>query len=172
MEQKQLNLQTVTNHGRNLNMQDQALSNIHQRTVDEIFAETFRGVPKPRDGIKRRREDMPIITKSGMEIYPKRFNNDVQLELSEIGALLGDIAEALWKHVEHNYQQELSRIVCEMQEIVSTASADFGTLVGKVEDNLDSSDCMTMNELAERRNDGDPDAAYDEYREREGENHA
>lgn len=125
----------------------------------------MNNVFKLEDGIPRRREDMPVITQSRMELYEcNRFNNDVGDELTEVWELLRFIHSVVHKHKGHNYQPKLSIILQRMGDKLDRALDDVGELVAEVEDRLSPADLMTINELQDRGNERDPDAAYDDYR--------
>lgn len=158
MEQKQLNLQLVNSRGINI-MEERAVMNGHLKAVNGVFKFSLK------DGVKRRPEDMPIITEREVELYQNWCNNDVDVELHEVGQLLASALGVIHKHKGRNYQEKLSRVLIDMSNVLEGACADFRTLLGITEDHFDPDDFMTANELEARKQDGDPDAAYDDLRE-------
>jgi hypothetical protein len=166
MEQKQLNLQTVNNRG--INIMEDVVMKGHQDAVNRVFGFSLK------DGVKRRREDTPLVMQGGEELYENRLNRDVYDELQAVQELLRMARSVIWKHQTHNYQSTLSGHLHDIGNRLNVTISDFAAVIDEIDEDYkkDAGLFLTVDELEQRQQGGDPDAAYDEYREREGENHA
>lgn len=167
MEQKILNLQLLNNTGINI-MEDKVVLKGHQDALNQVFGFSLK------DGIKRRRQDMPLVMQSGEELYEGRLNRDVYDELQVVQELLRVARSVISKHEKHNYQPPLLGHLDDIGTLISGASNNIMVVIDEIDEayKKDGDLFMTIDELQERKQDGDPDEAYDEHQEREGDNHA
>lgn len=167
MEQKILNLQLL-NQRREKFMEDQAVWKGHQNSVSNVFGFSLK------DGIKRRRQDMPLVMQNKEELYEGWINRDVYDELEVVQELLRVARSVITKHEKHNYQAPLLGHLNDIGTLLAGTSDNLRVIIDEIDEayKKDSDLFMTIDELEGRKQERDPDAAYDEHRESEGDAHA
>lgn len=162
MEHKLLNLQLLNN--RRINIMEDVVMKGHQDAVNGVFGFSLK------DGIKRRREDMPLVMQNGDELYEGWVNRDVYDDIEIVREVVRMARSVITKHQKRNYQSPFLRHLNDIGNLLSATSDSFAVIIDAIDEayKKDSGLFMTVDELNEldaaRRN-RDPDADYDYFRE-------